>query len=250
MKARWLSQYLFVVFVVLFGLSGCAMQPTIGANGESYVAFNDKKLLSKEQAKLLDRDLRASRIKRDMKAVGFEFDSVSPLFDGINYSILKIFKNQYELLDRYKTLVDNHKDVMSFINANKDKSPAELLAEAKRLDAQLTKSLSPGKKHKSIVKKMKEYQIATASIYAENTRLAAELLLQGVRMAAILRDNFEEVIGVEGIAMLLNAAKLHKQSKLAEARLHMSAVANEFIDDEKAVIDITKEIQKIIDQQI
>lgn len=245
--------------VLVTVMTGCAMQPMTGTNGETYVSFNNSKLLSKEQAKLLKREERASRIQTDMTQVGFKYERVSPLFDGINYSVLSIFKNQFELLGKYKTLVDNHKDVMSFVNANKDKSPDELKAEARRLDTLIQQRLEnegnansnkTSVPYVSIASKMKQYQQATTGIQAENAKLAAELLIQGVRLAAILRDNTEEILGVEGIAMLLNAHRLHQQMKLVEARLHMSAIANEFIDDEKAVIDITKEIQKIIDEQI
>lgn len=236
--------------LVAVWLSGCAMQPMTGPNGEHYVAFKNKKLISKERAKLLKREKRASVIQRDMKKVGFSVQPVSPVFDSINYSVLSIFRNQFELLEEYQTLVDNHKDVMSFINANEGKSAKELLEEAKRLDEQLKKQHDSDEKYVSIAEKMKRYQMATGRIYIENGRLAAELLVQGVRLAAVLQNNLEEIIGMEGFAMLLNAHKVAEQSQLTKARMHMSAVANEFIDDEKAVIDITKEIQKIIDNEI
>lgn len=248
-KSKRFLQFVIGITLVLLS-TGCAMQPVTGPNGESYVAFNQQKLITKEQAKLLKRDKRATVIKKDMDKVGFTISRVSPVFDGINYAALSVFRNQYELLEKYQTLVNNHKDVMSFINANKEKSAKELSEEAKRLDKVLKAQTPKGTEYVPITKKLKQYQIATAQIYAENGRLAAELLIQSVRLAAILRNNFEDIIGAEAIAMLLNANRIAKQSQLTKARLHMSAVANEFIDDEKAVIDITKEIQKIIDEKI
>ena len=159
-------------------------------------------------------------------------------------SILSIFRNQKNLLKKYQTIVDNHKDVMSFIVANKDKSPAELKAEAARFD-----KLHINSKEKISVK-LKQYQQANTGIQAENARLAAELLLQGAKLAIILKDNLEEMLKLEGIAMLINAHKTNKGYELAQARIHMSNVANDFISEQKAVLDITKEIQKILDTKL
>jgi hypothetical protein len=43
--------------------------------------------------------------------------------------------------------------------------------------------------------------------------------------------------------MLMNANKIGEAYKLAEIRLHLAKVANEFIEDEKAIIDIAKQLQ-------
>ena len=220
------------------------MQIQQNALGESYVAFGKHQLLTNEQAKKLDRQQRVDRITADMQKVGFRHESVSPIFDSVSVSILSIFRNQKNLLKKYQTIVDNHKDVMSFIVANKDKSPAELKAEAARFDKLHINSTE------KISVKLKQYQQANIGIQAENARLAAELLLQGAKLAIILKDNLEEMLKLEGIAMLINAHKTNKGYELAQARIHMSNVANDFISEQKAVLDITKEIQKILDTKL
>ena len=45
-----------VVTVALFGLSGCAMQTQVNQFGESFVAFGEHQLLTKEQARKLDNN--------------------------------------------------------------------------------------------------------------------------------------------------------------------------------------------------
>ncbi len=233
-----------VVTIALFGLSGCAMQTQVNQFGESFVAFGEHQLLTKEQARKLDRDQRVTRIDNDMKKVGFRHHAVSPIFDSVSQAILSVFRNQRSLLKKYKILVDNHRDVMSFVMANKDKTPQELKIEAERFDRRHSNN------KEKIATKLKEYQAASNSIQAENARLAAELVLLGARLSLILRDNFEEMLKLEGIAMLLNAHRTNQGFELAQARIHMTRVANEFIEEEKSVIEITKEIQKILDTKL
>mgnify|MGYP006903652391 FL=1 len=220
------------------------MRPTSDGNGNHFVQYNELKLLTAKEAKALPREARSRRIRQEMKSVGFDSVNVSTIIDSVSDAVLSIFENQYELLSRYKTIVDNHKDVMSFIHANEGKSKKELKAEAERFDR-----LAERPEHK-IGPKMKAYQKATDEIMVENIKLGGLLLYQTARLASVFMDNADEIRGAEALAMLLNAGKIDDAYKLAEIRLHLAKIANDFIADEKAVLEITKQIQDILDEKL
>ena len=226
------------------GLTGCAMRPMTDANGNRFVQYNEAKFLTPEEAKALPRESRSQRIRADMKSVGFDSINVSTIIDSVSDAVLSIYENQYELLLRYKTIVDNHKDVMSFIHANKGKSKKELQAEAARFDRQVKKP-----EHK-IGPKLKAYRRSTDAIMVENIKLGGLLLYQTARLASVFMDNADELRGAEALAILLNAGKIDDAYKLAEIRLHLAQLANDFISDEKAVLEITKQIQDILNEKL
>lgn len=219
------------------------MSPQGGLAG-NYVSYNKLKIITKEDAQSLPREQRWTRIAQDMKAVGFKTESVSHLVDGFSNSVVSIYRNQYELLEKYTKIVDNHKDVMSFIHANKGKSKSELKAEAKRFD-----DLALNENDK-IGPKLKEYKNATDDIQKENIRLAGELLLQSGKLVVIFKDNTEELLKAEALTMLLKLGKLQDAYKAAEVRIHLATLANDFIDDEKATLEITKQIQDILNEKL
>ncbi len=234
----------FVFCLIGLFASGCAMSPKYDANGHSYVEFGDKKLLSLEQAKKLPRDERMKRIEQDMKKIPARIKSVSPIYDRVNYAILSVFNNQKALFKEYKVLVDEHKDVMSFIKAHEGKSEQEILELARQYDRDVVNT------DQRVSLKLRRYQRATDKIQLENVRLAGELLIQATAITLMLKDNFQEMLEQESVMMILQIGRLNKALQNMNARLHMAKVANEFIEDEKAVLDITKQLQKIIDNQL
>lgn len=230
--------------LLLFLLSGCAMQPNVDNNGNSFVQFNKMRLVSEQAAKELDRETRSARVAEDMEKVGFESVQVSALIDSVSETVLGIYKNQYELLKRYSIVVDNHRDVMSFVTANKGKSKKELQQEAKRFDAM---ALDDSEK---IAPKLQQYKQANDEIQRENLKLAGELLKQGIIVAHFFTDNSDELLNTEALSILMNMGKIKKAYDLSKVRLHLASVANDFIKDEKAVLEITKQIQDILNDKL
>ena len=224
-------------------VTGCAMTPTKDLKGRQYIAFQELEVLTDEEAKTLPRNERSQRIRADMENIGFDIPSVSILIDSVSEAVLSVFHNQYELLTRYTTVVDNHKDVMSFIHANKGKSKEELKAEAQRFDR-----LAETQEQK-IGPKLEAYRQANDEIQKENLMLAGKLLVQGGRFLTVFQSS-EEMQGAELLSMLLNANKIDDAYELAEIRIHLATIANEFISDEKAVLEITKQIQDILDDKL
>lgn len=233
-----------LILLLSAAISGCVMTPQTDALGNQFVGFGEHQILTEEQAKKLPREERLARIAEDIKKVGYKSVQVSNLMDTVTESILSIFKNQSELLSRYAVIVDDHKDVMSFIYANQGKSKAELAIEAKRFDR-----LAQHDRQK-IAPKLKRYKRANDEIQRQNTILAGELIIQSVRLASFFQENSEELLGADALTMLLNAGKISEAYKLAEIRLHLASIANDFIQDEKAVLEITKKIQEILDEKL
>ena len=242
-KATYFRNVSILSLIALL-LSGCAMAPKTDMNGNQFIAYQGAKVITAEEAKELPRALRSSRIQADMENIGFDTPDVSILIDSVSNSILSVFENQYALLTRYTTIVDNHKDVMSFIHANKGKSKDELQAEAERFDRMATSQAQ------KIGPKLEAYRRANDDIQKENIKLAGELLVQSGRFISVFKDNNEALQSTEVLVMLLNAGKINDAYELAEIRIHLATIANEFIDDEKAVLEITKQIQEILDEKL
>lgn len=236
---------LIIIILIMSGLlSGCVMPPQTDAFGNSFVSFGKHKIVTQEEAKKMPRADRLMRISGDMVTIGFERVSVSNLVDTVTESVLSIFTNQFELLTRYSAIADDHKDVMSFIHANEGKSSEELAIEAKRFD-----SMAETEEQK-IAPKLARYQLASSEIQYQNELLAAELVQQTVRLSSYFKKNSEQLLNADAMTILMNAGNIAKAYNLAEIRIHMAQVANDFIADEKAVLDITKKIQGILDEKL
>jgi len=236
--------YLLVSLSLSLLASGCA----INSGGKDHVMYNDHKLLSEQAAKALPREQRLDTINEQMKAVGYRRIRVSHVFDSFTETVLGIFENQHKLMKQYKTLLDNHKDVMSFLMANKCKSDRELQQEINRFDAKIT---NPSEK---IGPKIKAYEKASDKIWSANAKLTLQISAQALRLGVILyqANNREKddpnALVLDVLTMLASANKTKRAYDLAEARLHLAKLANDFIQDEKAIIDISKELQKYQDK--
>ena len=223
-------------------LAGCGMTQGENKQGQSTLSYNNIELLTEEQAKTMPREQRMGRIISDMQEVGFEQIFVSTVIDSASNSILGVYENQFALVSEYKTIVDNHKDVMSFTQANKDKSDAELAAEIKRFDSM---AKSPDQK---ISPKIASYEQANERIQAANIELAKKIAKEAANLAIVFADNSNTMLGLEGVSMLLNAGKIDDAYNLADVRIHLASIANDFITDEKATLEVVKKIQDIADK--
>lgn len=212
---------------------GCAMNVKDGDD----IEFNKHKIVSKFNAKLLPREQRLFRINNDMKKVGFKKVSVSQVFNAFSESVLSIFKHQHNIINEHKTLLDNHRDVLSFLMANKDKDDVQLQQAISDFD-QLAQT-----EQDKIGPKIKAYENASDKIWQENVKLSLLITEQTIKLAHVIHKQGEDLVGIQGISMLMNANKISEAYELAEIRLHLAKVANEFIEDEKAIIDIAKQLQ-------
>ena len=232
-------KHLLLLFIIVM-LSGCAM--SVG-NGQ-YINYQGDNILSEQAAKALPRQERMTTITSDMDKVGFQRTKVSYLFDAFSDSVLSIYRNQYELMKEHKSLLDNHKDVMSFLMANKGKDDRELQTAIKEFDS------TAETEEQKIGPKIKEYEGASDRIWKENAKLTLEIAAQAVELGVVIYNStkgdkkIEHLIAADLLSMLASANKLQKAYKLAEVRLHLAKVANDFIKDEQAIIDISKRLQE------
>ena len=216
-------------------LFGCAVSVKDGDD----VTFKSYKIISKFNAKLLPREQRLSRITSDMKKIGHSRPRVSQVFDTFSDSVLSIFKHQQSIMNEHKILLDNHRDVLSFLMANKDKDKTQLQQAINDFDQ------SAENEQQKIGPKIKDYEKASDKIWQENVKLSALITAQTLKLAHVIYSQGDDLVGVQGIQMLFNANKINDAYNLAEIRLHLAKVANEFIEDEKAIIDISKQLQSL-----
>lgn len=258
-----------LLFCVVLGLSGCAIKPL---NGEA-IYFQGNLLLSESAAKQLPREDRITSITNNMKQVGFTQPKVSYLFDTYSDTVLDIYTHQYELMSEYKALLDHHRDVTSFLMANADKTEEEIEQAAQAFDA------SAREDSEKIGPKLTRYQAATDKIWQQNAKLSLQITAQALELSSVLyslhlsdkkakaqrqkeaentsqtppqrkqTNNLQNFLAADLLNMLNSADKTYQAYKLAEARLHLAKVANDFIKDEQAVISISKQLQEIQNEQ-
>jgi len=242
-------------FLTLF-LSACAMHSSNGL----FVHYQGEQILSEQAAKTLPREERINAISADMKRVGFSSIRVSYLFDTFSDTVLDIYSNQFELMKEYKSLLDHHKDVTSFLMANQNKIEQELELAILEFDK------TAATEEQKIGPKLTAYESATDEIWQENAKLSVQIAAQALELGVVFyslynedrknkeknkkensnknTNNLENFIAADLLNMLSSASKMSKAYDLAEVRLHLAKVANDFIKDEQAVIDISKELQR------
>ncbi len=240
-----------ITFFLLLLVSGCAIQPNTG----QAIEYRGEQILSEQDAKNLPRETRISSISANMKSVGFTSVKVSYLLDAYSDTVLNIYSNQFELMKEYKSLLDNHKDVTSFLMANQGKSEQEIKLAADEFDATAkdeTEKVGP---------KLNEYKQASDKIWQENAKLTAQIAAQALELGAVLyslrhqdkkakeekqknSNTLQNFIAADFVNMLSSANRTYEAYKLAEIRLHLAKIANDFIKDEQAIIDISKQLQE------
>lgn len=226
-----------ITLLAVILLAGCAMNIKDGDD----IQFNKHKIVSEFVAKSLPREERLKRISSDIQKVGFKKIRVSGVFDTFSDSALSIFKHQNNIMTEHKTMLDNHRDVLSFLMANQGKDKSQLAQAISDFDK------TAKNEQEKIGPKIKEYERASEKISNENTKLTALITEQTLKLAHIIYSQGDDLLGVQGIQMLFNASKVSEAYNLAEIRLHLAKVANEFINDEKAIIDIAKQLQSLQD---
>ena len=219
-----------------------------------------------------------------MQKIGFTSPNVSYLFDQYSDTVLNIYSNQFELMTEYKSLLDNHKDVTSFLMANQGKSEQEIQQAVIDFDA------GAKSEEQKIGPKLSRYEAATSEIWQENAKLSLQIAAQALELGAVLytlnrqdqkakehnkkleleaqkaqsdpnyqptkkreerknENSLQSFLAADLFSMLSSANRTYEAYKLAEVRLHLAKVANDFIKDEQAVIDISKQLQQYQNEQ-
>lgn len=223
-----------LLFITVLSLTGCAIQP----NKHGKISYKGHDIASEKHIASLEREAKLDRLITDCKIVGYDLIHVSLLVDPVSDTIMNLFKNQCRLMNQYRVMLDNHRDVTSFLIANQGKTEQQINEEVARFD-----SLAATESER-IGPKMKAYQQASDRVWRENVKLGGHIAKNSVILAALFHDNFEELLGQESIKTLLSGKRLFDAYDLAEIRLHIAKLANDFIEDEKAIIAISKELQR------
>ncbi|WP_143870744.1 hypothetical protein [Catenovulum sediminis] len=195
-------------------------------------------IVSNEEFSTLDRSQRQSRLQTDIETLGFGIIDITPTFNKVQHTAMVYTKQQFELVDTYSTIAANHRDVQSFLKANEGKSKEELAKAIKAFD-KTAKNNS-----QKIGPKLKAYEAANQKVFNANAELTAVIALQVIEIGSVLTRNPDKFLQAEGLSLLANFYKLEKASSILMDRLTLAQHANSMIANDKAIIDITKQIQE------
>ncbi|MBY6186131.1 hypothetical protein KUV89_05800 [Marinobacter hydrocarbonoclasticus] len=215
------------------GLTACA-------STETNTAFVDSNgaPMTEEQIAKLDRNQYVALLKQDFETVGFEITPISMSIDTVSSGIKEVFERQYDVMEQYRIIAENHRDVQSFLYANQGKSEQELQAAMAAFDAQRPEG------EPRLSDRVAAYNEANASIFASNMELTIELATQGVVFSE-LAANAHEVLLAEGMSMVMRIGDMDDALEEAQTRLELAMKANDVIEQDQAVVKIAQEIQSL-----
>ncbi|EWH08234.1 hypothetical protein DS2_18363 [Catenovulum agarivorans DS-2] len=198
----------------------------------------DYKIITPEEFANLPRADKQNRIKQDMDTLGFGILDISQTFNKVQQTALVYAKQQYDLIENYNTLALNHRDVQSFLYANQGKDEQALATAIAEFDK------SAAKPSEKIGPKIAAYEKANKKIFNKNAELTAIISLQILELGTVVMDDPSQFLKMEGLLLLANYYKVEKASSILMDRLTLAQHANSLIADDKALIDITKQIQQ------
>ena len=198
----------------------------------------DYQIITPEAFSSLDRAEKEVRLKQDMDTLGFGVLNISQTFNKVQQTALVYAKQQYDLIESYNTLAVNHRDVQSFLRANHGKNEQQLSQAVAEFDK------GAKKQSEKIAPKIKAYEKANQQIFNKNAELTAIITLQLLELGTVILDDPSQFLKMEGLLLLANYYKVEKASSILMDRLTLAQHANSLIADDKALIDITKQIQQ------
>lgn len=205
---------------------------------EQQVMRREYEVTSQALFTTLDRAAREAAIKKDIQLMGTAIFNISPTINTIQQTTSLYALEQYNLVKSYSQLAKNHRDVQSFLMANEGKTDAQIAQAIKEFDQSATNA------DEKIGDKIKAYEKANQKIFNANARLTAAIALQFATVTAALSQDSSLYWRNEGFHVLANLGKIHKASQLMIDRLTVAKNANQMIADDKAVIEITRQIQQ------
>lgn len=205
---------------------------------EQQVMRREYEVTSQALFTTLDRAAREAAIKKDIQLMGTAIFNISPTINTIQQTTSLYALEQYNLVNSYSQLAKNHRDVQSFLMANEGKTDAQIAQAIKEFDQSATNA------DEKIGDKIKAYEKANQTIFNANARLTAAIALQFATVTAALSQDSSLYWRNEGFHVLANLGKIHKASQLMIDRLTVAKNANQMIADDKAVIEITRQIQQ------
>lgn len=209
-------------------LSGCM------ATGEDSMTR-----LSNEEIAVMDLTEREQSLRTNMEAIGFEHQTFSPTIDTFTMPINDLFVNQYELMEQYRAIQEEHIDVQSFLNANDGKSDEELLAAAMAFDAEAESD------DQKIMPSLQRYQTANEAIFSSNLALAAKLSMQAVRLYDLSQIDLTSLLQNEGMMMIMKIGQFGDVYDRAETQLEYIGYANEYIEHNEKLVEQLQNLQAL-----
>ncbi|QIZ78380.1 hypothetical protein [Ferrimonas lipolytica] len=195
--------------------------------------------LSNEQIATMDRFEYTEMVRAEMEAVGFEVTPVHSVLDRGTESVNEVFKHQYELMSEYRTIAENHRDVQSFLHANKDKDAAGLEAAILAFDAQAKTQ------EEKIAPRLAAYEAANDKIFAKNVELAIEIAEQAYVLSQLMSGGYSQFLTAETATSFTKVGAIKTEWSNIQTRVDLAQKANELIEQDQAVVEIAKQMQTI-----
>ncbi|WP_417347815.1 hypothetical protein [Ferrimonas sp.] len=207
-------------------LSGCAStEPESG--------------LTAEQVAKMDRNEYVGQLHNEMEAVGFEVPAIDPVIDKVTVSIKDVFEHQYKVMDEYRAIAEDHRDVQSFLHANEGRSPEELSAAILAFDSQLKEGEEP------IGKRIVRYTKANDEIFNANIELAANIASNAYLLSEMMEEGASHFLSLSGLSLLLKVGEINDAWDTAQKRVDLALKANDMISKDQAVVKIAQELQEV-----
>lgn len=211
---------------LMLTLSGCM------ATGEDSMAR-----LSNEEIAVMDLTERELSLRTDMEAIGFEHQPFSTTIDTFTMPINDLFVNQYELMEQYRAIQEEHIDVQSFLNANDGKSDDELLAAAMAFDAEAESE------DQKILPSLQRYESANDAIFSSNLALAGKLSMQALRLYDLSQIDLAALLEDEGMMMITKIGQFGDVYDRAKTQLDYIGYANEYIEHNEKLVQQLQNLQ-------
>jgi hypothetical protein len=220
-----------LTFLMIFGasqLTGCA---STGHKESSPATVSDN-----------TNDAQFKNLITKMDDAGYEFNKINnPIFDEIGKTMAIRFKRQKTLLVSYRSKLEGHKDVASFLNANKGKNQNELKQEIVRFDS------SANNESEKIGPKIEAFESATNEINQQNLILTKQLVDQGLKIAGLVKGKgLEQFVTASGFLAVTQLNNVRSAYSETADRLSLGKEANKFIDADLQTVSMVKETQKLV----
>ena len=190
----------------------------------------------------MDRGEAVSILLAEIEEIGYERQRVVPGIDGFINSVASLLERQETVMQEYRTVTDNHRDVRGFLSFHSDKidDPAALQAAIDEFDA------NAESENEKMGPKLNDYKSATKGISEANTKMGVEIGVELATSSVILAKYSKEVAQQSALSFLSKNDEPNVGSALVRAKdqLSLANKANELIDMDKKTIEAIENLEK------
>jgi len=144
----------------------------------------------------MDRFQYMSQVNQQMDELGYEKVTVMPGVDEFINIAASIAERQVKVMQEYRTQAESHADVQAFLYAHRESTPEQLSAAIAEFDMTATTD------EEKIGAKILAYKESTKSVSEANTKLFAEIMIEGAKAAYIMSQYNGEIAKAMAVAQV------------------------------------------------